>query len=48
MSIDIVKVITKKFFIHKDKTEEKTPTWQELLDHLTKQFKKLEKHLQTV
>jgi len=23
----------KKFYIHKSKTEEKTPTWQELLDH---------------
>ena len=23
----------KKFYIHKNKTEEKTPTWQELLDH---------------
>ena len=22
-----------KFYIHKDKTDEKTPTWQELLDH---------------
>ena len=25
--------MAKKFYIHKDKTDEKTPAWQELLDH---------------
>jgi hypothetical protein len=27
------KIWHKNFYIHKNKTEEKTPTWQELLDH---------------
>ena len=25
--------LAKNFYVHKDKTEEKMPTWQDLLDH---------------